>query len=64
MTQSDFNELAVDAWAQPAIKEMREHMPEVAALFKRSGTAELLTSGVTPEAMVEAMPPVHPAVKQ
>ena len=55
MTQTDFNERAVDAWAQPAIKEMAEYMPEIVALFKRSGTSELLTSGVTAEAMVEAM---------
>ena len=30
-------------------------MPEVLPLFKRSGTSELLTEGVTPEAMVASM---------
>ena len=55
MTPTDFNEEAIDAWAQPAIKEMRDHMPEVLPLFKRSGTAQLLAEGVTPEAMVASM---------
>lgn len=45
----------IDAWAQPAFKEMFEHLPEIARLFKQSGTTHILEKGVPIEEMVQAM---------
>jgi hypothetical protein len=45
----------IDAWAQPALKQLAQHMPEVVRLFRQSGTAHLLETGVTPEQMVALM---------
>jgi hypothetical protein len=46
---------AIDAWAQPALKGLAQSLPEVARLFKHSGTSSILETGVTPEEMVAAM---------
>ena len=45
----------IDAWANPAIKEMFEHVPEIERLFRQSGTSHLLTTGVSPAEMVAMM---------
>jgi len=45
----------IDAWAQPALKQISQHMPEVVRLFQQSGTAHILEAGVTPEQMVALM---------
>ncbi|MEP7342040.1 MAG: amidohydrolase family protein [Acidobacteriota bacterium] len=45
----------IDAWAQPARREAFEKMPEVARLFKQSGSAHLLETGLTAAQVVEAM---------
>lgn len=45
----------IDAWAQPAVKESFERMPEVARLFRQSGSAHLLETGLTSDQIVEAM---------
>ncbi|MCI0487744.1 MAG: amidohydrolase family protein [Blastocatellia bacterium] len=45
----------IDAWAQPAFKEMFERLPEIVRLFKQSGTAHILEKGVSPEEMVRMM---------
>ena len=45
----------IDAWAQPASKELMQGVPEIARLFKQSGNAELLEKGMEPAQMVEAM---------
>src|SRR5215211_3804295 len=45
----------IDAWAQPAIKDGFKHLPEIARLFKQSGTASILETGVTPDEMVAEM---------
>src|SRR5215210_1075259 len=45
----------IDAWAQPARREAFEKLPEVARLFKQSGSAHLLETGLTAEQIVEAM---------
>ncbi|HXG68039.1 MAG TPA: amidohydrolase family protein [Blastocatellia bacterium] len=46
---------AIDAWAQPALAHMAQKLPEIARLFKQSGSAHLLETGVTPEEMARAM---------
>jgi uncharacterized protein len=45
----------IDAWAQPASRESLALMPEVARLFKQSGSAHLLETGLTGEQIVAAM---------
>jgi len=45
----------IDAWAQPALKEGFEHLPEIARLFKQSGSSDILESGATSEQMIEEM---------
>ncbi len=45
----------VDAWANPAIKELFEHVPEIARLFRQSGAAHLLETGVSPSEMIGMM---------
>jgi predicted TIM-barrel fold metal-dependent hydrolase len=54
MKTSD-TERAIDAWAQPSFKHLYELLPEVGRLFKQSGSSQVLETGVTTEAMVEAM---------
>ncbi|HLG17261.1 MAG TPA: amidohydrolase family protein [Blastocatellia bacterium] len=49
------SERAIDAWAQPAFGNLFENVPEVARLFKQSGSAEVLRAGVSPQAMIYAM---------
>ncbi|MFN0107326.1 MAG: amidohydrolase family protein [Blastocatellia bacterium] len=45
----------IDAWAQPARREAFEKLPEVARLFKQSGSAYLLESGLTTVQIVAEM---------
>jgi len=45
----------IDAWAQPARREAFEKLPEVARLFKQSGSAHLLETSLTAAQVVEAM---------
>jgi hypothetical protein len=45
----------IDAWAQPALKSAFEKLPEIARLFKQSGSAHLLQTGLSAEQIVEAM---------
>jgi hypothetical protein len=45
----------IDAWTQPALPEGFNHLPEVVRLFKQSGTADLLRTGMTSEEMVRQM---------
>ncbi len=45
----------IDAWAQPALKSAFEKLPEIARLFKQSGSAHLLETGLSAEQIVEAM---------
>jgi hypothetical protein len=45
----------VDAWAQPALGNTSEKMPEIARLFKQSGSAHLLETGLSAAETVEAM---------
>jgi predicted TIM-barrel fold metal-dependent hydrolase len=45
----------VDAWAQPALKQIAQHMPEVVPLFKHSGSANILETGVSTEDMMAQM---------
>jgi len=45
----------IDAWAQPAQREALAKMPEVVRLFKQSGSAQLLETGLTTAQIVEAM---------
>jgi predicted TIM-barrel fold metal-dependent hydrolase len=46
---------AIDAWAQPMVREIGQSLPEVERLFKQSGSAHLLGAEVTAEDMVRAM---------
>lgn len=45
----------IDAWANPAIKEMFEHVPEIERLFRQSGATRLLATGVSASEMVGMM---------
>lgn len=47
--------LIIDAWAQPAMKQALEKMPEIVRLFKQSGSTQILESGLTTEQIVELM---------
>jgi hypothetical protein len=49
------SEKITDAWTQPALPQGFVHLPEVTPLFKQSGTADLLRTGVTSEEMVLQM---------
>lgn len=46
---------AIDAWAQPAMGNLRERMPEVARLFEKSGSADLLERRLDPAQTVAEM---------
>ncbi|MEW6735912.1 MAG: amidohydrolase family protein [Acidobacteriota bacterium] len=46
---------AIDVWAQPASKNIAQHMPEVVRLFQQSGSAQLLETGITATQMVATM---------
>ncbi len=52
---SDTKASIIDAWAQPAFAEAYAKMPEIARLFKQSGSSEALERGLTPEQMIEQM---------
>ncbi|MDX2040553.1 MAG: amidohydrolase family protein [Acidobacteriota bacterium] len=45
----------IDAWAQPARREAFAKLPEVARLFKQSGSAHLLEAGLTTAQIVAEM---------
>lgn len=45
----------IDAWAQPALAQLRGKMPEIEHLFAKSGTAGMLEEGASPEALVSLM---------
>ncbi len=45
----------IDAWAQPARRDAFEKLPEIARLFKQSGSAHLLESGLTATQIVAEM---------
>lgn len=49
------SDLIIDAWAQPANKESLEKIPEIVRLFKQSGSAQILATGITTEQIVAAM---------
>lgn len=52
MSKTDF---IIDAWAQPASPKAFERMPEIARLFKQSGSAHLLETGLSTDQIVEEM---------
>jgi predicted TIM-barrel fold metal-dependent hydrolase len=45
----------IDAWAQPALADALKKLPEIARLFKQSGSSHLLETGLTAEQIVEEM---------
>lgn len=45
----------IDAWAQPARREAFEKLPEIARLFKQSGSSHLLEHGLTTAQIVAEM---------
>ncbi|HZS10287.1 MAG TPA: amidohydrolase family protein [Blastocatellia bacterium] len=45
----------IDAWAQPAFREIFQLIPEVARLFRQSGSSQILETGITPAEMVAMM---------
>ncbi len=52
MSNTDF---IIDAWAQAASPAAFERMPEIARLFKQSGSAHLLETGLTTDQIIEEM---------
>jgi len=48
-------ELIIDAWAQPAPKGAYEKLPEIVRLFKQSGSAQVIETGITTAKIVELM---------
>jgi predicted TIM-barrel fold metal-dependent hydrolase len=51
MTTSDAIRV-IDAWANPATKELFQHVPEIERLFRQSGASHLLAAGVGADEMV------------
>lgn len=49
------NPRIIDAWAQPATRELFGNVPEIVRLFRQSGAAHLLDTGVTTEQVVQQM---------
>jgi len=47
--------IIIDAWAQPATRAAWDKMPEVGRLFRQSGSAAILETGLTTEQIVAAM---------
>ena len=45
----------IDGWANPAVKELFEHVPEIDRLFRQSGAAHLLATGVSTSEMIGMM---------
>jgi hypothetical protein len=45
----------IDAWAQPALSNALKKLPEIARLFKQSGSSHLLENGLTAEQIVDEM---------
>jgi predicted TIM-barrel fold metal-dependent hydrolase len=45
----------IDAWANPAIKELFESVPEIERLFRQAGASHLLKTGVSASEMVTMM---------
>lgn len=45
----------IDAWAQPARRDAFEKLPEIARLFKQSGSTHLLESGLTTAQIIAEM---------
>ena len=52
---SDYRLPIIDAWANPAIKELFERVPEIERLFRQSGASHLLKAGVSASEMVGMM---------
>lgn len=46
---------ALDAWAQPVFRRVRERLPEVARLFEKSGSADMLDRHLGPDDLVALM---------
>ncbi len=55
MSKSNDGAKIVDAWIQPADKELFSHVPEISRLFKQSKAADILETGVEPQQIVEMM---------
>jgi predicted TIM-barrel fold metal-dependent hydrolase len=47
--------LAIDAWAQPARPEAFARIPEIARLYKQSGTARVLEDGIPTDEIIAMM---------
>ncbi|MBI2827591.1 MAG: amidohydrolase [Planctomycetia bacterium] len=45
----------IDAWANPAVKELFQQVPEIERLFRQSGASQLLETGVSASEMVGMM---------
>ncbi len=45
----------IDAWIQPADRELFGKVPEIARLFQQSGAADLLSTGIEPNQIVDLM---------
>lgn len=45
----------IDAWAQPATRDAWHNIPEVLRLFKQSGSAAILETGLTTDEIVQLM---------
>jgi predicted TIM-barrel fold metal-dependent hydrolase len=55
MTNTNQPAQIIDAWAQPARQEGFAKMPEIARLFKQSGSAAIIETGISTEQIVAAM---------
>lgn len=55
MSESNDGAKIIDAWIQPADKELFGNVPEISRLFKQSKAAALLETGVEPKQIVEMM---------
>ncbi|HEY2894369.1 MAG TPA: amidohydrolase family protein [Pirellulales bacterium] len=55
MTMAEDKTRIIDAWANPAIKELFQAVPEIARLFRQSGASHILETGVSAAEMVDMM---------
>ena len=55
MTETAKSNFIIDAWAQPATANGFAKMPEIVRLFKQSGSAQLIESGLSTAQIIDAM---------
>ncbi|EQA38434.1 amidohydrolase family protein [Leptospira inadai serovar Lyme str. 10] len=55
MEENQYKGQIIDAWAQPALVSMVQKLPEIASLFKRSGSGGYARKSLSPEETVDLL---------